>query len=324
MSLPTDRPAPCCPGSTSAERADTEKPDLKGKLMGVRRGIVLAGGAGTRLHPITLGASKQLLPVYNKPMIYYPVSTLMLAGISDILVITTPESRSQFEALLGDGSRWGMRFQYVVQPSPDGLAQAFVLGREFLAGEGGALVLGDNLFYGHGLTERVRKAASRDRGATIFAYRVDDPQNYGVIEFDHNGRAIRIEEKPQNPRSNWAVSGLYFYDERICDIAASVKPSARGELEITSVNEAYLELGDLHTERLGRGFAWLDTGTHDALLEAANFVQVLERRQGAFVCCPEEIAFRNDWIDRDQLAALAKPLLKTAYGRYLAQLSREI
>src|SRR4051794_38977429 len=247
--------------------------------MTIKRGIVLAGGAGTRLHPLTLSMSKQLLPVYNKPMIYYPISTLMLAGIAEILVITTPEHRWQFEQLLGDGARWGMRFEYIVQPKPEGLAQAFILGRDFLDGGSGALVLGDNLFYGHGLTELVQRAVSREKGATIFAYHVEDPQNYGVVDFDGEGRAIHLEEKPKAPRSNWAVSGLYFYDERVCDVAAAVKPSDRGELEITSINEAYLDYGDLHVERLGRGFAWLDTGSHDALIEAGNFVQVLERRQ---------------------------------------------
>ena len=291
--------------------------------MAIKRGIVLAGGSGTRLHPLTLSISKQLLPIYNKPMIYYPISTLMLAGISEILIITAPDSRNQFEQLLGDGSRWGMKFSYVVQPSPDGLAQAFILGRGFLKGGPGALVLGDNLFYGHGFTEIVRGAAARKKGATIFAYQVDDPQNYGVVEFDSRGKAVRIEEKPKKPNSNWAVVGLYFYDERVCDIAAAVKPSGRGELEITSVNEAYLELGELHVERLGRGFAWLDTGTHDSLVEAGNFVQVLERRQGTRVCCPEEIAFRNGWIDKAQLTRLAQPLRKTAYGQYLEQLVRE-
>jgi glucose-1-phosphate thymidylyltransferase len=292
--------------------------------MSITRGIVLAGGAGTRLHPITLSISKQLLPVYNKPMIYYPVSTLMLAGISEILIITTPESRWQFEQLLGDGSRWGMRFEYVVQPKPEGLAQAFILGREFLCGEPAALVLGDNLFYGAGLTELLKSAVAREKGATIFAYHVDDPQSYGVVDFDSNGRAVHLEEKPKSPRSNWAVAGLYFYDERVCDIAAAVKPSRRGELEITSVNEAYLEYGDLHVEKLGRGFAWLDTGTHDSLVEAGNFVQVLEKRQGTRVCCPEEIAFRNGWIDREQLLELARPLQKGAYGKYLDQIAREV
>lgn len=287
------------------------------------RGIVLAGGAGTRLHPLTIPVSKQLLPVYNKPMIYYPISTLMLAEIRDVLIITAPDNRWQFEQLLGDGARWGMRFQYRVQPRPEGLAQAFVLGREFLQGGPGALVLGDNLFYGHGLTELVRKAAARDSGATIFAYQVDAPEQYGVVEFDDEGRAVYLEEKPKAPRSNWAVSGLYFYDARVCDIAASLKPSARGELEITDVNQAYLQSGALRVEKLGRGFAWLDTGNPDSLIEAATFVQVLERRQGTRVCCPEEIAYRNGWIDRAQLAELARPLLQTGYGRYLAQVATE-
>jgi len=275
------------------------------------KGIILAGGSGSRLHPLTRAVSKQLMPIYNKPMIYYPVSTLMLAGIAEILIVTAPESRAQFEHLLGDGARWGMRFEYVVQPKPGGLAQAFILGREFLRGGPGALVLGDNLFYGHGLTDLLRNAVGGERGATIFAYQVDEPEQYGVVEFDGDGRALHLEEKPKAPRSNWAVSGLYFYDARVCDIAASLKPSARGELEITDVNRAYLESGDLHVERMGRGFAWLDTGTHDSLIEAATFVQVLERRQGTRVCCPEEIAFRNGWIDRAQLESLARPLLKT-------------
>jgi len=267
--------------------------------------------------------SKQLLPVNNKPMIYYPISTLMLAEIRDVLIITAPESRGQFEQLLGDGARWGMHFQYVVQPRPEGLAQAFILGRDFLQGGAGALVLGDNLFYGHGLTELLRKAAGRASGATIFAYQVDEPEHYGVVEFDSEGRAVHLEEKPKAPRSNWAVSGLYFYDQRVCDIAASLKPSARGELEITDLNQAYLESGALQVEKLGRGFAWLDTGNADSLIEAATFVQVLERRQGTRVCCPEEIAFRNGWIDRAQLADLARPLVKTGYGRYLAQVAKD-
>ena len=292
--------------------------------MAITRGIVLAGGSGTRLHPLTIGISKQLLPIYNKPMVYYPISTLMLAGIREILVITAPESRTQFEQLLGDGRRWGMRFDYVVQPKPEGLAQAFILGREFLSGGPVALVLGDNLFHGHGLTDMMRKAAARESGATVFAYQVDEPSQYGVVEFDRGGCAVSLEEKPAAPRSNWAVSGLYFYDARVCEIAAGLKPSARGELEITDVNLAYLARGDLHVERMGRGFAWLDTGTHDALVEAGSFVQVLERRQGTRVCCPEEIAYRNGWIGRDELAALARPLLKTGYGRYLQQLAEEI
>jgi glucose-1-phosphate thymidylyltransferase len=291
--------------------------------MTITRGIVLAGGSGTRLHPLTIGISKQLLPIYNKPMVYYPISTLMLAGIREILVITAPECRYQFEHLLGDGERWGMRFEYVTQPSPDGLAQAFILGRDFLRGGPGALVLGDNLFYGHGLTDLVCRAAARETGATVFAYQVDDPQQYGVVEFDDTGRVLHLEEKPNRPRSNWAVAGLYFYDGRVCDIAAALKPSARGELEITDVNRAYLESGNLHVEKMGRGFAWLDTGTHDSLVEAGSFVQVLERRQGTRVCCPEEIAYRNGWIGREHLSALAEPLMKTGYGRYLRQLAEE-
>ncbi|MFL6689866.1 MAG: glucose-1-phosphate thymidylyltransferase RfbA [Alphaproteobacteria bacterium] len=291
--------------------------------MAITRGIVLAGGSGTRLHPLTIGISKQLLPIYNKPMIYYPISTLMLAGIADILIITAPEYRHQFEQLLGDGARWGMRFTYAVQPRPEGLAQAFILGRQFLDSGPGALVLGDNLFYGHGLTDLVRRATAREKGATIFAYQVDEPRQYGVVAFDGEGRAVHLEEKPNEPRSNWAVSGVYFYDARVCEIAASLKPSARGELEITDVNRAYLESGDLYVEKMGRGFAWLDTGTHDSLVEACTFVQVLERRQGTRVCCPEEIAFRNGWIDHVQLSGLAQPLLKTGYGRYLDQLARE-
>ncbi len=254
-------------------------------------------------------------------MIYYPISTLMLAGIRDVLIITTPESRAQFEQLLGNGDHWGMRFSYIPQPKPEGLAQAFILGREFQNGQACALTLGDNIFYGHGLTETLQNAAKRKKGATIFAYHVEDPRQYGVIEVDSSGRATSIEEKPTSPRSNWAVSGLYFFDERVCDFAAQVKPSARGELEITSVVQAYLELGDLHVEFLGRGYAWLDTGSHDSLLEAATFVQVIERRQGMKVCCPEEIAFRNGWIDRTQLIALTAPLVKTSYGQYLKAIS---
>jgi glucose-1-phosphate thymidylyltransferase len=284
------------------------------------RGIVLAGGAGTRLHPLTLGVSKQLLAVYNKPMIYYPIAALMLAGISEILIITAPESEAQFRQLLGDGKRWGMRFEYTVQPRPDGLAQAFILGREFLAGGPGALVLGDNLFYGSGLTEKMRRAAAQQTGATVFAYHVEDPENYGVVQFDDDDRAIHIEEKPKQPRSHWAVVGLYFFDKRVCDIAGSIKPSARGELEITSVIDAYLQGGELRVERLGRGYAWLDTGTFDALLEAGHFVHVMEKRQGTPVCCPEEIALRNGWIDKEQMTRLAQPLMKTAYGRYLDHL----
>ncbi len=291
--------------------------------MTIKRGIVLAGGSGTRLHPLTIGVSKQLLPVYNKPMIYYPISTLMLAGISEILIITTPEDQPQFKRLLGSGGQWGMRFAYVVQPTPDGLAQAFVLGRDFLEDGPGALVLGDNLFYGHGFTDIVRRAAARTTGASIFAYQVDNPSAYGIVEFDGQGRALSVEEKPVAAKSNWAITGLYFYDSQVCEIASKVKPSARGEYEITSVNQAYLEAGNLNVERLGRGFAWLDTGTHDSLVEAGNFVQVLEHRQGSRVACPEEIAFHNGWIDKPQLEALAKPLSKTSYGRYLLQLANE-
>lgn len=289
----------------------------------ITRGIVLAGGSGTRLHPLTVSISKQLLPVYNKPMIYYPLATLMLAGLRDILLITTPEDQAQFVKLLGDGSQWGMNLEYVVQPSPDGLAQAFTLGRDFLRGGPGALILGDNLFFGAGLAELVTRAARRDTGATVFAQPVADPERYGVVSFDRSGRATAIHEKPLEPTSHWAVTGLYFYDEQVCDIAASVKPSARGELEITSVNEAYLEMGQLNVERLGRGYAWLDTGTHDALAEAGEFVRSIEHRQGMAICSPEELAFRNGWIDADALGALARPLIKTSYGRYLAALAEE-
>jgi glucose-1-phosphate thymidylyltransferase len=290
--------------------------------MTTTRGIVLAGGAGTRLHPLTLTVSKQLLPIYNKPMIYYSISTLMLAGIREILIITTPEDQPQFRRLLGDGAQWGVSFDYVVQPSPDGLAQAFILGREFLRGGPAALILGDNLFFGSGLGAMARRAVERDRGATVFAYAVSDPERYGVVAFDARGQALQIEEKPKAPRSNWAVTGLYFYDHRVCDIAAEVKPSPRGELEITSINQAYLEAGDLYVERLGRGFAWLDTGTHDALHEASSFVRTVEHRQGFKVGVPEEIAFRLGFIDAEQLSRLAQPLIKTDYGRYLAWLAK--
>jgi glucose-1-phosphate thymidylyltransferase len=290
--------------------------------MTTTRGIVLAGGAGTRLHPLTLTISKQLLPVYNKPMIYYSISTLMLAGIREILIITTPEDQPQFRRLLGDGSQWGVSFDYVVQPSPDGLAQAFILGREFLKGGPAALILGDNLFFGAGFGSIARRAVQRQSGATVFAYAVSDPERYGVVSFDAQGQALEIVEKPTAPRSNWAVTGLYFYDAKVCDIAAAVKPSARGELEITSVNQAYLEAGELYVEKLGRGFAWLDTGTHDALHEAGSFVRTVEHRQGFKVGVPEEIAFRLGFIDAEQLARLAQPLIKTDYGRYLAWLAK--
>jgi glucose-1-phosphate thymidylyltransferase len=288
-----------------------------------RRGIVLAGGSGTRLHPATLAISKQLLAVYDKPMVYYPLTTLMLAGIREVLLISTPQDTPRFQDLLGDGSRWGMGIRYCVQPSPDGLAQAFILGRDFVDGHTSALVLGDNIFYGHHFATMLREACKRDKGATVFAYHVNDPDRYGVVEFDARQRALSIEEKPKSPRSNYAVTGLYFYDEQVCDIAASVRPSARGELEITSVNARYLELGQLSVEMMGRGYAWLDTGTHDSLIDAAQFIATIERRQGLKVACPEEVAFRNGWINESQLEALAAPMLKNAYGQYLLKLLGE-
>ena len=288
-----------------------------------RKGLILAGGSGSRLHPATLAMSKQLLPVYDKPMVYYPLSTLMLAGIRDVLLISTPQDTPRFEALLGDGSRWGMRIDYCVQPSPDGLAQAFILGRDFIAGQPSALVLGDNLFYGHDFHRLLANATARSHGASVFAYHVHDPERYGVVAFDGQRRAISIEEKPQAPKSNYAVTGLYFYDAQVCDIAAAIKPSARGELEITDVNAAYLRQGELNVEIMGRGYAWLDTGTHDSLLEASQFIATLERRQGLKVACPEEIAWRNGWIDAAQLEALAQPMLKNGYGQYLQKLLRD-
>ncbi|MFC0400803.1 glucose-1-phosphate thymidylyltransferase RfbA [Paraburkholderia rhizosphaerae] len=282
-----------------------------------RKGIILAGGSGTRLYPITHAISKQLLPVYDKPMIYYPLSTLMLAGIRDVLIISTPQDTPRFEAMLGDGSRWGMSFQYAVQPTPDGLAQAFVIGREFIDGHPSALILGDNIFHGHDLARQLREANERTDCATVFAYHVNDPQRYGVIEFDDRMRAVSIEEKPVQPRSQYAVTGLYFYDADVCDIAAGIKPSARGEYEITDVNSRYLAAGKLQVEIMGRGYAWLDTGTHDSLIDAATFIATLQKRQGLVVACPEEIAYRCGWIDAEQVMRLAEPLSKNDYGRYL-------
>ena len=288
-----------------------------------RKGIILAGGSGSRLHPATLAVSKQLLPVYDKPMVYYPLSTLMLGGMREVLVISTPQDTPRFQALLGDGSQWGMAFSYCVQPSPDGLAQAFILGRNFVGDAPSALVLGDNIFYGHDFASLLRRAGVRSSGASVFAYHVNDPERYGVVEFDAQQRALSIAEKPTQPRSNYAVTGLYFYDSQVCDIAAAIKPSARGELEITEVNAQYLRLQQLEVEIMGRGYAWLDTGTHDSLLEAGQFIATLEKRQGLKVACPEEIAYRAGWIDAAQLERLAQPLRKNGYGQYLMQVLKE-
>ncbi|MES2339670.1 MAG: glucose-1-phosphate thymidylyltransferase RfbA [Pseudomonadota bacterium] len=288
--------------------------------MSGRKGIILAGGSGTRLYPVTRAVSKQLMPIYDKPMIYYPLSTLMLSGIRDVLIISTPHDTPLFADLLGDGSQWGMNLTYAVQPSPDGLAQAFIIGRDFIGNDPSALILGDNIFYGHDLVKLARSSHERTEGASVFAYHVHDPERYGVVEFDANRRAVSIEEKPASPKSNYAVTGLYFYDDQVCDIAANIAPSTRGELEITDVNRTYLERGQLNVELMGRGFAWLDTGTHDSLLEAGSFIATIQKRQGMMIACPEEIAFHAGWIDAAAVEAAAAPLAKSDYGRYLRSL----